>query len=307
MEDHVYLIRSYLPVIYLEDETNEFVDYLVSAYIENLPNEKYQFSYTAFHMLYMSFIYKTKWFLKEHGNTQIEESLQEYSKQNKVFFNGAFDLSQMMEKTSLEKLMRPLSFHANDIDLCKNLVEVRNKCSHASGKIYFKRIQQIENYILEGLDNVSSIQKKVYPQLRNIFENFIENKWNTNWIENDIRTWIIENYISQKDIESMLRIKLLFLKQDSNNKEILFKKILYCVTVSEFVKLLDVKDDSFLQTLPLLMKGLPETIDLRQSLDDAPKLRQTQELIEEKIVPILTTLSEQDATRAQEILKLSEA
>jgi len=306
MEDHVYLMRSYLPAEFEEEESNEFIDYLVSAYLENLFAQKYQFSFTAFHMLYMSYIYKIKWFLKEQGDNQIEESIQEYVKQNKgSSFNKLFDLSQFQEKNILDKLLKSLSFHANDVDLCKNLVEVRNKCSHASGKIYFKRPQQVENYILEGLDSVLSIQRKMKPILIKVFDHFIEQNWDNNWIEADIKRWIIDNYISQKDIEEILKYKPAFTKLDSDNRENFYKKILYSILVNEFEKLLDIKDSHFLKSLSILMKGLIDKIDVRTNPNDSERWKNTQEIIEEKILPILTSLPHDEADKAQKILNIA--
>src|SRR5688572_23099893 len=107
MEQYVYSIRSYLPVSFQEAETNLFFSYLVDAYLENLPTEKYQFSFTAFHMLYMSYIYKTKWLLKQLGDPPMEQALQNYiaGSGRGLVFNTLFDLSLMPEKTSLEKLL----------------------------------------------------------------------------------------------------------------------------------------------------------------------------------------------------------
>jgi len=306
MEDYIYTIQSYLPVEFEEPETNEFIAYLVSAYLENLPNEKFQFSFTAFHMLYMSYIYKVKWFLKQQGNTNIDDVLTEFIRQNRgASFNTLFDLSQIPEKTSLEKLLRTLSFHANDVDLCKNLVEVRNKCSHASGKIYFKRQTQIENYITEELDNISAIQNKIKSNLKQVIDQLITDIYDTNWIETDLKEWILKNYLSQKDIEEILLYKPTFLRQNSDNKEIVSKKILYSVLVSELVKYLEDKEEYFIKSLNALMKGLVTQIDIRKNPADAERMKNTQELIEEKIVPILATLSNEEATKAQEILKLN--
>ena len=162
MEDYVYQIQRYLPVEFSEKETNEFIDYLSDAYLENISNSKYQFAFTAFHMLYMSFIYKSKWFLKQRGSKDIDDALQEYIKRNKgAVFNSLFDLSQVSEKATLDKLLKTLKCHANDIDICKNHVSVRNNCSHASGKVYYKRAQQVENYITEELDNCKTVNGKL--------------------------------------------------------------------------------------------------------------------------------------------------
>jgi hypothetical protein len=305
MEQHVDSIRSYLPVEFKEQETNDYITYLVSAYLENLPTEKFQFSYTAFHMLYMSYVFKVNWFLKQQGNVAIESSLNNLALQYKYTFNTLFDLSQINEKTSLEKLLLGLSFHVNDIGICKNFVDVRNNCSHASGKVYYKKATQVEHYILEAIENVEAIQKKVKPHIKNIFEKFIEDTWNTKWIEADIKEWILKNYLSQKELEEILQLKISFLKQNSDSKEIVFKKLLYTVFVSEGVKYLEEKGDYFINALNALMKGLPNQIDIKTNPDDSEKLKNTQEIIEEMILPILTGISNEEALKAQKILKLS--
>lgn len=308
MEEYVYQIRSYLPVLFEADETNDFIEYLVAAYLENLPNEKYQFSFAAFHMLYMSYIYKTKWLLKGLGNAPIEQSLQDYINGNKgrrIVFNTLFDLSQIEEKTSLGQLLTSLSFHVNTVDTCKNLVEVRNKCLHASGEIYFKRQNQFENYIQEELDNIAAVQNKMKPFLQSVFDTFITEKWNTNWIETDIQNWIMKNYLSQKDIEQILEIKPSFLRDNSDNRETVYKKLLYSVLVDELVKNLDDRGEYFTKSLVALAKGLTPQIDIRANPDDDEKLKNTQELIEEKIAPILPNLPSAEFQKAQEILSLN--
>ena len=303
MEEQVYQIRSYLPVEFDDQETNEFIDYLVAAYLENFSNNKYQFSFTAFHMLYMSFIYKVKWCLRQNGDVLIEDLLAEFTKRNSgASFNTLFDFSQLSEKSSLEKLLKTLSFHANDVDLCKNLVEVRNKCAHASGKIYFKRQTQVENYIMEEMDSTQAIQKKMKPYIKSILEEYVAKIWNSNWIVNDVHDWIIENYFSQKDIEDLLQVKFVFLKQDSNSKEVVLKKLLYASIVSEFVKYIDFTNDFFIKSLIALMKGLINEINIGESDIDDIKMKSTQVLIEEKILPLLTDLSTEDSLKAQEIL-----
>ena len=308
MEEYVYQMRSYLPVLFQANETNDFIEYLVDAYLENLPNEKYQFSFAAFHMLYMSYIYKTKWLLKQLGNTPIEQSLQDYVSGNRgrrIVFNTLFDLSQIEEKTSLGQLLTSLSFHVNTVDTCKNLVEVRNKCLHASGELYFKRANQFENYIQEELDNIAAIQNKMKPFLKVVFDDFIENTWNANWIETDIQEWIVEKFLSQKDLEEIIQIKPEFLRENSDNREIVFKKLLYSVSVDEMAKNLDERGDYFTESLIALTNGLTSQIDIRTNPADDEKIRNTQELIEEKISPILANLPSDESQKAQEILNLN--
>lgn len=308
METHVEQIRTYLPVKFQEEEINEFLEYLISAYVQNLEVEKYQFSFTAFHMLYMSFIYKSHWFLKLIGNTDIETFLQEEIKSKRATaFNTLFDLSQANEKTSLEKLMLTLSFHVNDIGICKNLVEVRNNCSHASGKIYYKNASQIEHFILEEMANVKAIQKKLRPHLTQLLDKFIDSYYRKNWIDSDLDEWIFENYLSQKDIEEMLLHKPAFLRLSSNNADVFLKKILYAALVSTLARYLDDKGEYFSKSLVALMKGLPPEINMQTDPSDSPKMKATQEIIEEKLVPTLIFLEADESAKAQKILNLTTA
>ena len=305
MEEYIYQIRKYLPVEFAEQETNEFVDYLFSAYLENIRTEKYQFSFTAFHMLYMSYIYKVKWLLKEQGNQQINGSLTEYINQNRgVVFNTLFDLSQIQEKTTLDKLLKALSFHANDVDLCKNFVETRNKCSHASGKIYLKKPTQIEHYISEEMDNITAIQSKVKPQLKLILETFINDFWEENWIEGCVKEWIISNYLSEQDIVELLKFKMSFFTQLSNSGEVILKKLLYCNLVYELAFYVENEDNYFLKSLQIFMNGLIDEVDISKDTEDEPKLKFTSELIEERILPLLAELPSEDLKKGQKILKL---
>jgi len=80
MEEYLKQILRYLPIQFADEEANEFVKYLSEAYTENLEKEKYQFAFTAFHMLNMIFVYKVKWFLNKQGNQDIVDALNDKKK-----------------------------------------------------------------------------------------------------------------------------------------------------------------------------------------------------------------------------------
>jgi hypothetical protein len=157
---------------------------------------------------------------------------------------------------------------------------------------------------LEAISNVEAIQKKVRPHVKVIFESFINDTYDNNWIVSDIKEWILANYLSQKDIEEILALKPSFLRIASDKKEVLFKKLLYVAFVFEAIKYLDDKGDFLLKSLISLMYGITDQIDVRSDAGDAEKLKNTQEIIEERIVPLLVDLSNEETEKAQEILKL---
>jgi hypothetical protein len=301
MDEYLRQIRSYLPIKFADDETNELVEYLGEAYLENLEKNKFQFSFTAFHMLNMIFIYKVKWFLKQQGNTSIESDLQSYSRShNGITFNSLFDLSQFPEKTSLEKLLQALDFHPVEIGISKNHVQVRNNCSHASGKIYYKKRINIEHYIEEELDSIKKIQEKLTPSLANLMEVFLNQNWDKSLISGDIKQFFMDSYLSEKDLEQIIDTPQI-LNIRSDTEESIYKKILYLVTVYEAQELLDNNQNSFLQKLPILMNGLVEKIDVIRD-SDVLEL-QTTGIIEEFLSPILSSFSDVDRNSAESILE----
>ena len=87
MEDYLEKILEFLPETFFDKDSDDFIKYLSDAFIENSTNEKYQFAFTAFHMLNMVFIYKTKWFLFKQGNTIICTALENF-RNNKNNNNG---------------------------------------------------------------------------------------------------------------------------------------------------------------------------------------------------------------------------
>jgi len=306
MEEYIYQIRKYLPLRFADKDANEFLEYLQESYIENLAKEKYQFSFIAFHMLYMTFVYKVKWFLKQQGNTEIETALNNFIHKNKnriSAFNTLFDLSQFPEKTSLSNLLGSLRFHNNDIKICKNHVDVRNNCSHASGKIYYKKFSRIEAYIEEEIDFIEKIQSEIKLGLKKVLTNFLDENWNKSVVGGDIVNWFVENYLSEKDFEMLAEFELPFFRKKSDNDKTVYQKLIYLVFINEAQNHLEDDKNLFLERLPIFMIGLVEEIKVTK--DGEEKTISTQEIIEEYLIPIITDLSDKERVKAERILNFS--
>jgi len=304
MEEYIYQILSYLPIKFADAEVNEFIEYFKKASLENFEKEKYQFSFIAFHILYMTFIYKTKWFLKQQGNSDIESILQNFVRQNRgTVFNTLFDLSQFKEKISLEKLLKSLSFHVNDIGICKNHVEVRNNCSHASGRIYYKKQSKVEHYIDEEIEFVEKIHNKIIPEVKKLFNDYLENDWDMPIQLGYIRSWIIENHLSKKDLEILTEFELPLFRKKSDNEKTVYQKLLYLVFLYEARKQIEIDKNIFFDKLPMFMRGLEDEVKVTKEGEE--KTIPTQKIIEENLVPIISDLSDEEREKAEKILKLS--
>ena len=63
MEEATYIF-NYLPVRYKDNNEDEYIKYLWDSFESNYDNEKYQFAFMAYHMLFMSFVYFNIWQVK---------------------------------------------------------------------------------------------------------------------------------------------------------------------------------------------------------------------------------------------------
>jgi hypothetical protein len=304
MEEHLKIISEYLPLGFMDEETSDFVKYLSDAYMENVENGKFQFAFTAFHMLNMIFIYKVQWFLKEQGNADIEQALENYIRQNSgASFNTLFDLSQVPEKTSLEKLLKALSFHINDIDICKNHVGVRNNCSHASGKVYYKTQAKIEHYIEEELEYIAKVEEKLKPSLAIFLENFLKDNWDKSLLAGNISSVLREKYFSEKDLELLANVDVRVLSQRSDTEENIYQKILYLIVIFEIQKNIESEDNLLLSKLPIIMNGLTESVEVARDGDSVSMLSSS--IIEEQLSPLISNFSDADREAAESILSYS--
>jgi hypothetical protein len=268
MEDKVTEIRNYLPNYFESKENNEYVEYLTSAYLKNIEAKKYQFSFIAFHILYMCFVYKIIWSLKKNGeHVKFDEILNSCrNRQSMIVYSSLFDISVLGESDSF-KFFRLFNFHPNDIDKFSHPVEVRNHCSHASGKLHYNE-KEIEEYVCKELEYISQIQQKSEPILKKMFIDFLRENWNPekrpfSTSETAIDDFIRKKLFSIKDIEYLIRLDIPELGKKSDNKKIIYTKVLYLVFLSAAQKFIEYEGNFFIEKLPLLMNGFKEQSEVK--------------------------------------------
>jgi hypothetical protein len=302
MEDKLLEIKQYLPISFQDEEIDNFISYLGEAYVENLENGKFQFAFTAFHMLNMVYIYKIKWILKQRGNSEVQDSLDNFTRQNHgAQFNTLFDLSQLPEKTSLEKVLKALSFHANDIDICKNHVGVRNNCSHASGRVYYKTQANIDNYIDEELDYDSRLQQKLEPIFLDIVKEYLDQNWENPPITTELVEYFKTSHFSEKDLLLIAELEPPVLSQPSSSDKVIYQKILFLSIIAAVQNMFALDRNMFLEHLPSLVSGLPAEVSTTRNGDSS--LVASSSILEEYITPIITNFPDEERDQAESILQ----
>ncbi|MFK7693065.1 hypothetical protein [Paenibacillus sp. HJGM_3] len=206
LDEFVHKLNHYLPVDFNDEENNEYRQYLIDTYLENCTNEKYQFALLAFHMLFMSFLYKEFWSLKTFSFETVSDLCRNNAKYGGVI--NVFDASIIPELTAIDDFLSILNFHRNKKDAVKEFVKKRDQCAHASGFIQFRK-DSIERYlcdVLEYSEKISSANKRnIIKIFFSDFENYIQSEiFQTSLSGEYIKNKIFSGKYSLKDIEYIL-------------------------------------------------------------------------------------------------------
>jgi hypothetical protein len=167
-------LREYLPITFGSSVTDEYIQYIEAACIENFNNDKHQFSFIGFHLLYMCYIYKEIW---QGCKFDIQSLVSTISTRcNSAPYDSPFRISEISEKDTI-KFLNHIGFHQNQTKQFATPVDCRNDCAHASGFIQYdksKITQQMETI----LEYINAIQNKKKEYIVSIFEKHFKKNFN---------------------------------------------------------------------------------------------------------------------------------
>ena len=181
-------------------------------------------------------------------------------------------------------------------------MDVRNNCSHASGRIYYKTQDKIEHYIKEEIEFIEKIQKKLESELKNFLTKFLDENWNKQFISGDFQNLFKENYFSLKDLESISTLDLPLFKRNSDTEKNIRQKIIYLLLIYEIQTQIETEKNLFIEKLKILLTDLPEKIKVIKDGDEIDE--DTSRIIEENILPLSSQLNSEDWKEIETILKL---
>lgn len=209
-------IESYLPIDFYDEENNKYRDYLLEALEQNWKNEKYQFCILATNMLFMSFLYKSFWFLLDKDIEKVKMVVQSNQKLNVV---NMFDLSPIKEKDFIDQYLPLYSFSKNRKDEAKRLIDIRDDCAHASGEIqytfedmdskfqeYHKQIEVVFN------KHKIEVEKAFFKDYQEFLNKYFDVKTTFTFFDN----WCRKEKISIKELEVIFK-EISDKKLDSQN------------------------------------------------------------------------------------------
>lgn len=225
------LIFDYLPLSFKSEEQQKYIDFLWDAFESNYKNEKYQFAFLAYHMLYMSFIYFNLWQIKINRADDFQNALIGFAKEEQdiLGMSSPFTFSVIREK-SIFRFLKLLGCDNQKIGSFSKIVDDRNDIAHSNGNIFYNDRKSVDDKIEETLGFVEEIQQCSKPIVLECFKEFLSDSWEVETREytddtDQIREALIhKNYFSRKDIEYCLQFDISSLSVEPHYTE---KKALF--------------------------------------------------------------------------------
>ena len=207
MED-AFELAYHLPVSCKAPNEQEYIAFLWDAFKANYEAEKYQFSFLAYHMLTMSFVYVNIWQIKEAWPDDFKKGLIGFSRDENDLLDAAspFVFSKVNERT-VPRFLRLIGCDDGKIDSFRDFVKTRNDIAHAQGSIVLGTQAALDARIGEILRAVDDIQTRCKPVIERCYREFLlqsrdPEKREYTEVSDQIHEVLIKgNYISEKDVE----------------------------------------------------------------------------------------------------------
>jgi hypothetical protein len=202
-------LANYLPLSFKTQSEEDYVRFLWEAFESNYENGKYQFSFLAYHMLTMSFVYFNIWQIKQSVPEDFEKGLIGFGKdieKGLLTATSPFSFSVVPERTML-RFLKLIACDNGKIGTYAKLVDDRNESAHPNGHIFYSSETAFDIKIREILRVVDEIQTHSVPTIQRCYARFLEDSNNPEDREysediDQIREILIHaHYLSQKDIE----------------------------------------------------------------------------------------------------------
>ena len=226
--DEALEILKYLPIRFKQQNEQEYIEFLWDSFQSNYQNQKYQFSFIAYHMLFMSFVYFNIWQIKSVRKDDFDKIKLGFGEELGNATNP-FMFSKENERRVFDLLKYLCASHSDVKSLIgqyKKLVDERNEVAHANGNISFRTESYLQQKLNDIIRYANEIQQYSKPVIHECFEKFLiesqheELRQFFDVTEQINEVLIHEHYLSLKDIEFCLDYDITRLKEQPKFEEI---------------------------------------------------------------------------------------
>ena len=230
MAEH-FEILNYLPIRFKNRNEQEYIEFLWDSFESNYNNEKYQFSFIAYHMMFMSFVYFNVWQIKKIHTEDFDKITLGFHDCFETA-TSPFTFSQESESKILT-IFRFLGLGKEKIGQYKKIVRDRNEVAHSNGNIFYRDQHSVDQKITDILRFSEEIQQHSKSAIQDCFKRFLLESQNEDErryidIQEQIHEELVhEHYLSQKDLEFCLTFDISELSTEPNFGEIkgIFQKL----------------------------------------------------------------------------------
>jgi hypothetical protein len=215
--DEANRIFDYLPVSFGNKSELDYIISLQEAMHSNYENKHYQFSYLAFHMLFMAAVYYNVVQIREHSHSdykkiifgfsellELEEGFRDNTKDDAKKEFSPFALSAENERRIFE-LFRFLGFEKQHIGKFKKIVDFRNELAHCNGKASLNSEDTIIKNVNIALRLVEELQQATKKHIDEIYKEFLatpEEEWEYDTVKEQVEEYFIKRfYLSLADLK----------------------------------------------------------------------------------------------------------
>lgn len=238
--EEAYELANYMPASYKRVSDLEYVNFLWDSFQSNYEQEKYQFAYLGYHMIFMSFTYFNVWQIKNSLNPEFKNALALKDNIEKDFLEATspFVFSQENER-SIFGFLKLVDCPKDKIGKYKKLVDIRNEISHSNGNIYFKDAASFEIKIDEILRCAKEIQAFSKPVIEESYKTFLLESWDeeerefSDPIDQIKEIFIHQHFLSHEDINFCLNYNIGIMRKAPFFKSMVELHTLFCNEYSE--------------------------------------------------------------------------
>ena len=185
VNEEIYLLYDYLPVLYKDENEREYVQTLFKALTLSYSNGLYQFAYIQLHMIFMVCIYYLLLQLNISALDELEKAIYYLSKDNRAkdFYGGSntrngdlyFGSFAMLNESDAFLLLKIAGMDSDLQGELRKLVEERNKYAHANGNITITSQATIDERISKYINTIERVQKLFKPIIEDLYLNTLVN------------------------------------------------------------------------------------------------------------------------------------
>ena len=204
MIEDAQVILDYLPSYYFTEKEQEYLPFIWDTFVCNYKNEKYQFSFLAYHMLFMMFVYFSIWKIKMVRHDCFKKALIGFGKDIENKFIDAvtpFSFSELNER-SIFRFFKLIGFDNSKIGQWIKIIDKRNDVAHSNGNIFFESQEQLDENIAGILECVEQIQKNMKDVLFAIYADSLKEE--DEGFEHFQEVLLRQNCFSQQDMKACL-------------------------------------------------------------------------------------------------------